>query len=458
MEKLITGFSDLAWGTPLLVLLLGGGLFFLVYSRMLPFRYFRHAVAILLGRYDNPNEPGQINHYQALSTALAATVGMGNISGVALAITMGGPGAIFWMWVSALLGVATKYFTCTLAVLFRGKDDKGELQGGPMYFITEGLGRKWLPLAIFFSLLGMIGVLPMFQVNQLTQIIRDVVLVPHGVSAGFTTNLVTGVGAALTVGIVIFGGIRRIGKVTGRMVPVMVALYVLSVLFIIFSNTDRIIPSFALIFRDAFTAQSVLGGSLGALVVTGVRRAAFSNEAGIGTAPMAHGAAKTKEPVREGLVAMLGPVVDTIIVCSMTALALIITGVWNVGESDGITLTAEAFEKALPGFGALLLTICVTIFALSTMFSFPYYGTKCFSFLFGTRYSFLYKWFYVLTIPLGAIATLHTVVGIFDGAYALMAFPTMISALLLSPRVLRASKDYFNRLKNEPAVEKRIIR
>jgi len=238
----------------------------------------------------------------------------------------------------------------------------------------------------------------------------------------------------------------------------MVALYVLSVLFIIFSNTDRIIPSFALIFRDAFTAQSVLGGSLGALVVTGVRRAAFSNEAGIGTAPMAHGAAKTKEPVREGLVAMLGPVVDTIIVCSMTALALIITGVWNVGESDGITLTAEAFEKALPGFGALLLTICVTIFALSTMFSFPYYGTKCFSFLFGTRYSFLYKWFYVLTIPLGAIATLHTVVGIFDGAYALMAFPTMISALLLSPRVLRASKDYFNRLKNEPAVEKRIIR
>jgi AGCS family alanine or glycine:cation symporter len=451
VERVITGFSDLAWGTPLLVLLLGGGLFFLVYSRMLPFRYFRHAVSILSGRYDNPDEPGQINHYQALSTALAATVGMGNISGVALAITMGGPGAIFWMWVSALLGVATKYFTCTLAVLYRGRDDKGELQGGPMYVITEGLGRKWLPLAVFFSLLGMIGVLPMFQVNQLTQIIRDVVLVPYGVSAGFTTNLVTGTVVAMAVGIVIFGGIRRIGKVTGRMVPVMVILYVLSVLFIIFSNTDRIIPSFALIFRDAFTAQSVLGGSLGALVVTGVRRAAFSNEAGIGTAPMAHGAAKTKEPVREGLVAMLGPVVDTIIVCSMTALALIITGVWNTGESDGITLTAEAFEKALPRFGALLLTICVTIFALSTMLSFPYYGTKCFSFLFGTRYSFLYKWFYVLTIPVGATATLRTVVGIFDGAYALMAFPTMISALLLSPRVVRASRDYFNRLKNEPS-------
>ncbi len=173
---MITGFSDLAWGTPLLVLLLGGGLFFLIYSRLLPFRYFRHAIAILLGRYDDPDEPGEINHYQALSTALAATVGMGNITGVALAITMGGPGAIFWMWVSAILGVTTKYFTCTLAVMYRGRDSNGELQGGPMYVIVEGLGRNWKPMAIFFSLLGMIGVLPMFQVNQLTQIVRDVVL------------------------------------------------------------------------------------------------------------------------------------------------------------------------------------------------------------------------------------------------------------------------------------------
>ncbi len=448
IERIITGFSDLAWGTPLLVLLLGGGIFFLVYSRLLPFRYFRHAIGILTGKYDNPDEPGQINHYQALSTALAATVGMGNISGVALAITMGGPGAIFWMWISALLGVTTKYFTCTLAVMFRGRDSNGEVQGGPMYVIVEGLGRNWRPLALFFCLMGMIGVLPMFQVNQLTQIVRDVVLVPNGVTAGFTTNLVSGLLVSVLVGVVIFGGIRRIGKVTGRMVPVMVAFYVIAVLFIIFSQPGRIIPSFALIFRDAFNAESVLGGSLGALVITGVRRAAFSNEAGIGTAPMAHGAAKTNEPVREGLVAMLGPVVDTIIVCTMTALALIMTGVWDTGESDGITLTAEAFESAIPGFGSYLLTICVAVFALSTMLSFPYYGTKCFSFIFGARHSHLYKWFYILTIPFGATATLGTVVGIFDGAYALMAFPTMISALLLSPSVVRASRDYFNRLKS----------
>ncbi|MDX2432909.1 MAG: alanine/glycine:cation symporter family protein [Bacteroides sp.] len=447
IERIITGFSDLAWGTPLLVLLLGGGLFFLIYSRLLPFRHFGHAIAILRGKYDNPDEPGQINHYQALSTALAATVGMGNISGVALAIGLGGPGAIFWMWISALLGVTTKYFTCTLAVMYRGRDSKGELQGGPMYVIMEGLGKNWKPLAIFFSLMGMIGVLPMFQVNQLTQIVRDVVLIPNGVAAGFGTNLASGLIVSLLVSLVIFGGIKRIGKVTGRMVPIMVVLYVVSVLIIIFTQPDRILPSFALIFHDAFHANSVMGGALGALVITGVRRAAFSNEAGIGTAPMAHGAAKTNEPVREGLVAMLGPVVDTIIVCTMTALALIITGVWSNGESDGITLTADAFESALPGIGAYLLTLCVFVFSISTMLSFPYYGTKCYSFVFGARSSYLYKWFYIITIPLGATATLGTVVGIFDGAYALMAFPTMISALLLSPSVIRASKDYFQRLK-----------
>jgi len=447
VERVITGFSDLAWGTPLLILLLGGGLFFLLYSRLLPFRYFRHALGILSGKYDNPDEPGHINHYQALSTALAATVGMGNISGVALAIAMGGPGAIFWMWVSALLGVATKYFTCTLAVMYRGKDSAGELQGGPMYVIVEGLGRKWRPLAVFFSVMAMIGVLPMFQVNQLTQIVRDIVLIPNGVHAGFLSNLVNGLLVALLVGLVIFGGIRRIGKVTGRLVPLMVALYVGVVLYIIFSEPGRILPSFALIFQDAFSAQSVLGGAVGALIITGVRRAAFSNEAGIGTAPMAHGAAKTNEPVREGLVAMLGPVVDTIIVCTMTALALIITGVWDSGEGDGITLTALAFQEAMPGFGPYVLTVCVFVFSLSTMLSFPYYGTKCFSFIFGARRAFLYKWFYIITIPLGATATLQTVVGIFDGAYAMMAFPTMISALLLSPRVIRASRDYFQRRK-----------
>jgi AGCS family alanine or glycine:cation symporter len=449
LERIIIGFSDLAWGTPLLVLLLGGGFYFMIYSGLLPIRYIRHALQILSGKFDRKDEPGQINHYQALSTALAATVGMGNVSGVALAITMGGPGAIFWMWISAILGVTTKFFTCTLAVMYRGRDSQGELQGGPMYVIVEGLGRNWKPLAVFFSFLGMIGVSPMFQANQLTQIIRDVLIIPNGIAAGHASDLITGTIIAIFVGLVIFGGIKRIGKVTGKLVPAMVLLYVGSVLLIIFMNAELILPCFKMIFKDAFTADSVLGGSVGALIITGVRRAAFSNEAGIGTAPMAHGAAKTNEPVREGLVAMLGPIVDTIIVCTMTALALIITGVWNQGESDGITLTADAFETALPGVGAYLLTICVTVFAVSTMLSFPYYGTKCFSFIFGAEYSFIYKWIYVLAIPLGAAATLGVTVSIFDGSYALMAFPTMISALLLSPKVMKASRKYFKDLKKQ---------
>ncbi len=445
--RIIVGFSDLAWGTPLLVLLLGGGLFFLFYSRLMPLRYFRHAIRILAGKYDNPDEPGQINHYQALSTALAATVGMGNVSGVAIAIAQGGPGAIFWMWISAILGVTTKYFTCTLSVMFRGKDSRGEIQGGPMYVIVEGLGRNWKPLAVFFSLMGMVGVSPIFQANQLTQVIRDVILVPANIQTGMATNVTTGIIIALIVGLVIFGGIKRIGNVTGKLVPFMVVAYILAVLVILSTHADKILPSFGLIFHDAFHADSILGGALGTLIITGVRRAAFSNEAGIGTAPMAHGAAKTNEPVREGLVAMLGPIVDTIFVCTMTALALIITGVWKSPEADGITLTANAFETALPGIGAILLTICVSIFAISTMLSFPYYGTKCFSFIFGVKYSFIYKWLYVLVIPLGAAATLGVTVSIFDGAYAMMAFPTMISAIMLSPKVVAASKIYFRNLR-----------
>ena len=446
-ERIIVGFSDLAWGTPLLILLLGGGIFFLIYSRLQPLRFIVHAFQILTGRYDDPDEEGQINHYQALSTAIAATVGMGNVSGVALAIASGGPGAIFWMWVSAIIGVTTKYFTCTLAVMYRGRDSSGEIQGGPMYVIVEGLGKNWRPLAVFFSLMGMIGVSPMFQANQMTQIISDTVLEPTNMAGGWFSDLVIGIIIASLVALVTFGGIKRIGRVTGRLVPFMVVLYIGTVLYILFTNMDQIIPSFKLILHDAFTADAALGGAVGTLIITGVRRAAFSNEAGIGTAPMAHGAAKTNEPVREGLVAMLGPIVDTIIVCTMTALALIITGVWQTSDQDGISLTAKAFEQAIPGIGPILLTLSVSVFAISTRFSVPYYGTKCFSLVFGVKYSIIYKLLYVVAIPLGAVASLGFTVGIFDGAYALMAFPTMISAILLSPKVVSASKAYFKKLK-----------
>ncbi|MEO0474201.1 MAG: amino acid carrier protein, partial [Bacteroidota bacterium] len=324
---------------PLLILLLGGGLFFVVYSGLLPYRYFGHAIQILRGKYDNPDDPGDIGHYQALSTALAATVGMGNISGVAVAISIGGPGAVFWMWISALVGVATKFFTCTLAIMYRGKDSAGDLQGGPMYVIMEGLGHKWRPLAVLFSVAGLIGCLPIFQANQLTQTIQDVVLLPAGIENSVISRTLVGLGIAVVVGVVILGGIKRIGATAARMVPAMVVIYFLAVSYILLSNFSQIDDAFLLIFRDAFSGEAASGGLVGAVILAGTRRAAFSNEAGIGTAPMAHGAAKTTEPVREGMIAMLGPVIDTIVVCTLTVLAIIITGTWQTQEAEGISMT-----------------------------------------------------------------------------------------------------------------------
>ncbi len=449
MGEIIVQISNWVWGTPVLILLLGGGLFFLLYSRLIPFRYIGHALGILTGKYDDPNEPGQLRHYQALSTALAGTVGMGNVSGVAVAIAMGGPGAIFWMWVSAFLGISTKFFTCSLAVMYRGKDSNGVVQGGPMYFITEGMGKHWKPLAIFFSIVGMIGVSPLFQANQLVQVIRDVVVIPNGFTSSVASNLGTGMIIALIVGIVVIGGIKRIGNVTGRVVPFMVVVYIVTVLYIIFSNSQAIIPAFKEIFHDAFTGNAVLGGSLGAIIITGVRRAAFSNEAGLGTAPMAHGAAKTSEPIREGLVAMLGPIIDTIIICTMTALALIITGAWKNHAADGITLTANAFDSSIPVYGKYILATCVTFFAMSTLFAFPYYGAKCLGFVAGAKYQHIYNYVFVAVVVVGAVAKLDVIIGLIDIAFALMAFPTVLATLLLSPKVRRATLDYFTRLKKQ---------
>ncbi len=446
MGLFIISAADFIWGTPILVLLLGGGFFFLVYSRLMPLRYFGHALQIMRGKYDNPDEPGQLKHYQALSTALAGTIGMGNISGVAVAIATGGPGAMFWMWISALLGISTKYFECTLAVMFRGRDSNGTIQGGPMYFITEGLGKRWKPLAVFFSLAGMIGVLPLFQANQLTQILGDVIFAPESGKAGLMTNLQAGIAISVIVGLVIFGGIHRIGNVTGSLVPAMVILYSVSVLIIIISNYEYILPSFRLIFEDAFTGNAILGGSLGSLIITGVRRASFSNEAGLGTASMAHGAAKTREPVREGLIAMLGPIIDTMIVCTMTALVLIITGVWNNPSVDGVSVTTMAFDLSFPGVGKYILLVSVLFFSLSTMFAYPYYGMKCASFIVGADKAKYYNVLYVGSVIVGAVAQITVVISLIDLAFALMAFPTMISALRLSPKVMKASREYFSKL------------
>src|SRR5690606_27248054 len=448
LDDYIAQFASFIWGLPLIILLIGGGFYLLVISKFLPFRFLVHAIQVLRGKYDNPDDPGEISHFQALATALAATVGMGNIAGVAVAIAIGGPGAIFWMWVSAVIGMATKFFTCTLAVMYRGKDSEGNIQGGPMYFIMEGLGKKWKALAVLFSVAGLVGALPVFNVNQLTQAVNFILLAPNGVPTGFTTNLIIGLILVLLTSIVIFGGLSRISKTVGKLVPAMVVLYFISVLVILFVNMDQVPFYFSMIFTDAFEANnfkgdSFLGGMLGGLIILGIRRGAFSNEAGIGTSAMAHGAAKTNEPVREGLVAMRGPAIDTLVVCTLTALAILVTGVWQTTDANGVSLTAAAFDQSIPFFGNYLLMICIAIFSISSLFSYSYYGTKCLSFLIGADKKHYYNYFYILSILIGATTSLNMMINLIDGFFALMAIPTMISTLILAPRVLKEAKAYF---------------
>ena len=451
LEHIVKSFSDYAWGLPLVILLIGGGLYLLVLSRFLPFRFIGHAIQVLRGKYDDPNDPGQISHFKALTTALSSTIGMGNIAGVAVAISVGGPGAMFWMWVSAIVGMSTKFFTSTLAIMYRGKDSKGELQGGPMYFIMEGLGKQWKPLAIMFSFFGMIGALPVVNVNQLTQAINDIVLIPNGVTVGLKSNLIIAFVLISLTAVIILGGLKRISNAASKMVPTMVLLYFVLVLYILISNYEVVPKYVMMIFTDAFSANNFneepfLGGVLGALVLLGIRRGAFSNEAGIGTAPMAHGAAKTDEPVREGLVAMLGPAIDTLVVCTLTALAILVTGVWESTSDNGVSLTASAFAHAMPGYGEYLLMFCVLIFSMSSLFSYAYYGTKCMSFLIGAERKHYYNYIYIVSIILAATTPFSVMLNLIDGTFALMAIPTMIATIIMAPRVVKEIKAYLKRI------------
>jgi len=449
--KILKLTSDWLWGMPLLVLLIGGGIFFMVYSRFVPFLYLRHSIQILRGKFSDPNDPGEINHFQALCSALSSTVGMGNIAGVAVAVTEGGPGALFWMWICALVGMATKFFTCSLAVMYRGKDHTGQVQGGPMYFIVEGLGTKWKPLAMAFCFFGVFGCLPLIQSNQLTAIVGDMFFKPNDWFIGEDKNVTAlgqglfGSAIAIFVGTVIFGGIKRIGKVAARLVPFMVLLYGGCALVILFTHAAQVPEAIALIFRDAFTGDAVAGGVLGAVISTGVRRAALSNEAGMGTEAMAHGAAKTKEPIREGLVAMLGPMIDTLIVCTITGLIILSTGVWDsAGDSpDGVLLTAEAFTKGIPVAGPYLLLVCVLCFSFSSMIGFSYYISKCGMFMFGPRARVPIILYYLAAIVVSAMVELGDLINFVDIMFGMMAVPTILSTLLLSPRVMAKAREYF---------------
>lgn len=431
---------------------MGGGVFLVFYSKLLPFRYFGHALAITAGKFDNPNDPGEVSHLQALSSAVAATVGMGNIAGVAIAIYMGGPGVVFWIWITALVGMGIKFYSCSLAIMYRGKDSEGNIQGGPMYFITHGMGKKAKPLAIFFCVAGLFGVLPAFTTNQFTQTIMEVVnpnqnIANFGVEGIFYWKLAIGISLSVITSFVIFGGLQKIAKVATAIVPFMVMIYFFAVFYIMIVNAGQIWPSLMLVFEEAFNLNTAVQGGLWGLIIIGVRRAVFSNESGVGTAPMYHGQSKTKEPVQEGLVAMLGPFIDTIVVCTLTAVVILVSGAHLEVEKNGIVMTLLAFEKTFFGFGDVLLMVVVAAFALSTLFTYSYYGTKCLSFLTNVKTGNFYNFIYVGSITFAAVASVDLVINLIDLSFALMVIPNMIAVLYLAPRVNKAMKTYFLKVK-----------
>ena len=453
MDIINNFFADLSnflWGNfGVANLVIGGGIFFLIYSKLTPFRYFKHAFEILLGKHDNPDDEGQISHFQALSTALSSTVGIGNIAGVAVAISLGGPGALFWMWISAIVGMATKFFTCSLGIMYRGYDSENVLQGGPMYVIEHGMGKKFKFLSYWFSIAGLVGCLSLLQANQLTQIMSDYVVKSTALEQSFNLNLYIGVIIAIVVSLVIFGGLSRIAEVASRIVPFMVIVYLLSGLFIVISNLSLIPSIFLNIISSAFNGSSVAGGFAGTAIVIsqGFRRAAFSNEAGMGTEVMAIGASKNNQPIKSGLVAMIGPLIDTLIVCTITGLVILLSSDWIEGTYTGVSLTQKSFSNYLGSVGDYILIFSVATFTLSTMFGYSYYGCKCASYLFGAKSKFYYRVFYVLTLILGSVLSLDLAVNIVDAMFALMAFPTMISALYLAPDIKKEANKYFANLK-----------
>lgn len=429
---------DLVWGLPMVFLIAGASVYFAFRSRLLPYLGLKHGMDLLLGKYSNPDDPGEIPHFQALSSALSGTIGMGNIAGVAIAISMGGPGAVFWMWLAGLLGMITKFFTCTLACMYRHKDVDGIDQGGPMYFIEYGLGKSFRPLAMMFAVCGMAGCLPMLQANQLAGLIKN---------EWHINPTVTGITAALIVGIVIIGDIKRVGNTTARLVPTMFILYVIAGLWVILSNYTLIPELISSIFKSAFGIQSVYGGAAGLafkeILVTGVKRAVYSNEAGVGTEALAHGAARTAEPVREGLVAMWGPFFDTHIICSITALVILISGV--AVQDSGVVMAAMAFEKFIPAIGSNLLFLVFAMFAISTMITYSYYSVKCARYIFGKRIGSKYVYLYLLFIPFACNWTQTMAINIIDTVFAFMVIPTLTATILLAPHVTREMHSYFTK-------------
>ena len=438
----------------IVAVLILGAIFFSVWYRFVNVRGFRHALDIVRGHYDKEEDVGDISHFRALTSALSATVGLGNIAGVAIAIRVGGPGAVFWMIVAAFFGMSAKFSSCTLSQLYRQKNPDGTISGGPMYYLDLGLKDTRLApvgkgLGVLFALMVMGGSLGggnMFQANQSFEAIQTA----FGVDQSY--DWIYGVVLAVLVGLVILGGIRRIGAATSRIVPVMVSIYVIASMLTIAVNIERVPEALALIFRMAFSENAAYGGAVGVLIM-GVQRASFSNEAGLGSSAIAHAAAKTDEPVREGLVAMLEPFVDTIIVCLMTATVVVVTGAWNDPanvDKTGVALTAAAFATSIAWFPAIL-AICVLLFAYSTMISWAYYGERGWIYLLnhfgnrGLKTLVVYRVVFVGFVYVGAVTKLGPVIDFSDLMILCMAFPNIVGSVLLAPKVLEHVTAYWQR-------------
>ncbi|MCK8825913.1 alanine/glycine:cation symporter family protein [Fuchsiella alkaliacetigena] len=438
MEELFNYLSGIVWGPVLIIILVGTGVLMTIRTNLIQLTKLKESFAVLIGQRDDPDDEGEINHFQALSAALSATIGTGNIAGVGTAIAIGGPGAVIWMWVTAVFGMATKFSSCLLAQKYRVINEDGTVSGGPMYYLEEGLGQKWLGvLFAIFAAIATFGIGNMVQANSVAE--------PLEASFGIP-KLLTGIILAIIVGLVIVGGIKRIGKVASKVVPFMAVIYFLGALLVILANITEVPAAFAFMFRQAVNPTAAVGGFAGATVLRtlqmGVARGIFSNEAGLGSSPMAHAAAKANNPVHEGLVAMLGPAIDTLIVCSMTALVIVITGAWDSGLT-GAELTSSAFDQGLPGPGGWIVSFGLIFFAISTAISWSYYGERCIDYLLGKKFINIYRWIFIIALPVGAAVELTLVWSIADVANGLMAFPNLIGILALSGVVVKEVKEYF---------------
>jgi alanine or glycine:cation symporter, AGCS family len=442
MTVFLQSAVDFIWGLPLLGFLFFVNIILVWHSRFLPLRGFFHAIKLLGEKKESTAGDGQISHFEAFCNAIAATVGLGNISGVAVAITLGGPGALFWMWLAAIFGMNTKFFECTVAQLYRGKDYKGEVQGGAMYVIEKIFSPAWRPLAWMFAICGLVGTLSLFQINQLAQFAK----VTYDIDA-----LYTGIIFTTLTGLVLFGGLKSISRFCSIVVPAMSVVYFVAVSAILILNIEKVPTVFNLVLSEAFKPSSAFGGIAGYsflhIMITGMKRATFSNEAGIGTAPMAHSNSKTNEPISEGYVAMLGPFLDTIIVCSLTAFAILVTFPEGAPHGvSGISLTTQAFVTHLGIWGGHILGLTIVLFAFSTMIGMANYNQKCWDYLFKGRWGLKDKaflFFYCSSILIGALIPMINVINLMDLAFALMTLPNVIATVYLAKRV-RSELERYN--------------